>query len=141
VTTSTIFYRDGYKYTLSSPFVLQTEIKPTVDIDTDFVALSADGLLRIRPGYAWDGASGAIDTADFMRGSLVHDALYQLMRGDYLDRFLWRDAADKLLRQLCLEDGMPHFRAEYVYQGVHLCADPAADPRIEHPILQAPRDE
>ncbi|MEO8101931.1 MAG: hypothetical protein ABI790_05360 [Betaproteobacteria bacterium] len=136
-----IFYRDGYKYTLSSPFVVQTEIRPAEAIDTDFVSLLPDGLLKIRPGYAWDGATSAIDTPDVMRGALVHDALYQLMRGDWLDRFRWRDAADKLLRTLCLEDGMPHFRAEYIYQGVHLLGDPAADPKIEHPILQAPRDE
>ena len=138
---TSIFYRSGYKYTLSSPFTVQTELRPREAIDSGWIALDIDGLLQIRPGYAWDGATMAIDTPDVMRASLVHDALYQLMRGDYLDHFYYRDMADKLLRALAIEDGMPHFRAEYIYQGVHLAGNPAADPAIEHPILQAPRDE
>ena len=31
-------------------------------------------------GYSWDGATGAIDSKNTHRGSLVHDGLYQLIR-------------------------------------------------------------
>ncbi len=138
-----IFYKLGYKYQLSSPFSIATDITPIVSIfDGNFLCLDTDGTLHIDAGYAWDGPSGpAIDTDDFMRGSLVHDALYQLMRGDFIDEATWRERADNMLRKICLEDGMAHFRAEYVYQAVRECANEAADPKIEHQILQAPKDE
>ena len=41
-----------------------------------------------------------------MRGALVHDALYQLMRLKQLDYEQYRDRADEVLRDLCKEDGM-----------------------------------
>jgi hypothetical protein len=42
-------------------------------------------------GYAWNGPSGpTLDTRNFMRGSLVHDALYQLMREGRMDNGLRR---------------------------------------------------
>lgn len=72
-------------------------------------------LLVIRAGYWWDGPSFiAIDTPDFMRGSLVHDALYQLMREGKLSK-KYRKYADKLCVQICKEDGMAWWRRGYVY--------------------------
>jgi hypothetical protein len=73
-----------------------------------------------------------------MRGSLVHDALYQLMRDEYLDRAVYRDAADRTLQKICKEDGMWSLRAWWVYQGVRLFADPAADPASKRPWIRAP---
>ena len=76
----------NYKYEVAERYSIQTEIKPEKDIyepdeDYPYIALLKDGTLSISPGYEWDGASGiAVDTKNFMRGSLVHDALYQLMR-------------------------------------------------------------
>jgi len=55
-----------------------------------------------------------------MRGSLVHDALYQLMRLSALDYKAHRKRADEILREICLEDGICSFRAWYVYQAVHI---------------------
>ena len=49
---------------------------------------------------AGDGPSGpAIDTKNFMRASLVHDALYQLMRLGTLDKSR-RQYADRLLQTI-----------------------------------------
>lgn len=74
--------------------------------------------LHISRGYCWDGPSGpTIDTENFMRGSLVHDALYQLMREHSFYR-QWRDDADQILKRICLEDGMSKVRAAWVYWGV-----------------------
>ncbi|MDA8018651.1 MAG: hypothetical protein MPN21_14515 [Thermoanaerobaculia bacterium] len=39
-----------------------------------------DEHIHIEAGYAWNGATGAIDTPSFRRASLIHDGLYQLMR-------------------------------------------------------------
>jgi hypothetical protein len=82
----------------------------------------ANGVLTCFSGYEWDGASGpAIDTANFMRGSLFHDALYQLMHEGVIP---WknRKRADKILREICLADGMSKIRAWWVYVGVRIGA-------------------
>jgi hypothetical protein len=76
---SPIRYRSGYKYQLVDASSVEVNIRPAAQIDTDYIALTADGLLTVKKSYAWDGPSGpTIDTKNFMRGSLVHDALYQL---------------------------------------------------------------
>lgn len=113
-----IYYKKGYKYQLHSPYHMNIQIIPAHDIDTKFISLSMEGNLLIKAGYAWDGPSGpSIDTSSFMRGSLVHDALYQLIANRLLKRGD-RERADKLLKRICLEDGMFSFRAWYVYKAV-----------------------
>lgn len=115
-----IYYRRiiGYKYELHDDYSLDVGILG-FRIETEYLKLSEAGVLTIKAGYAWDGPSGpTIDTKDFMRGSLVHDALYQMIR----ERLLppkYKDTADHLLREICLEDGMPDFRSNYIYLGVN----------------------
>jgi hypothetical protein len=75
-----------------------------------------------------------------MRGSLVHDALYQLMRERYLDEDTYRDRSDRLLQKICKEDGMSMLRAWWVYQGVHLFGKPSADPANDRPLTRAPKE-
>jgi len=114
----------GYKYATSAPYKIQTKIRPPHDIVSDYIWLSADGLLWIKAGYAWDGCSGpTYDDRTNQRGGLVHDALYQLMREGHLDR-RWRKEADKLLYQCCREDGMPWPRARAYYRGVRVGGEP-----------------
>ena len=114
-----ITYKDGYKYQLQNPYKIKTAIFPKSNITTHFIDLSTKGNLTIKKGYAWDGASGiAFDTCNFIRGSLVHDALYQLMRYDLIDRVIYKDVADKLLKTICKEDGMSGIRAWWVYNAV-----------------------
>jgi Protein of unknown function (DUF1353) len=135
-----IAYKRGYKYQLKENYAVRVAIKPDRPIDTDYLALDAEGTLTVKKGYAWDGASGgAIDTLTILRGSLVHDALYQLMRERHLDRDAYRDDADRLLRRLCREDGMSALRAWWVYQGVRIAGDPSADPANDRPVKRAPR--
>ena len=108
-------------------------------MSTNFVELGTDGWLKIHAGYAWDGPSGpTVDTRNFMRGSLVHDALYQLMRERHIDRDKWKDTADKLLRQMCLEDGMSTVRAWWVYHGVSSFGRGSTLPENNRPLLTAP---
>ena len=103
----------------------------------DYIILDTDGTLAIAAGYAWDGPSGpTFDTKNFMRGSLVHDALYQLM-GNGLLPLTEREPADATLRRLCLEDGMSSIRAWWVYQGVRLGGSLAAS-SPDKPALVAP---
>ncbi|GAK24268.1 hypothetical protein JCM19052_4928 [Vibrio sp. JCM 19052] len=77
--------RRTYKYNLHSEEQVETGITLTQPFDSPFLSLSEQGLLTIKKGYSWDGASGpAIDTKNILKASLVHDALYQLMREEVL---------------------------------------------------------
>jgi len=135
-----IFYRVGYKYQLSEEYSTDIPIIPDDDIDTEYIGLSSAGGLKIKQGYAWDGPSGpTVDSLNFMRGSLVHDALYQLMRAGELDNEVHRKPADRLLQQMCKEDGMSSIRAWWVYKGLRFGGDPAADPANKKPIVRAPK--
>lgn len=136
-----IAYRAGYKYQLAEDYSVELAFAPSGDIRSDFIAFNRMGVLTVYMGYAWDGPSGpSIDTANFMRGSLVHDALYQLMR----ERLLgpeYRKAADVALHDICRQDGMSGLRAWWVYNGVRMGGGPSADPMNDKPVLWAPTKE
>ncbi len=99
------------------------------DIVTEFLQLGSDGRLFIGEGYEWDGPSGpTFDSRSFIRGSLGHDAKYQLMREGWLGQGCrWR--ADSEMRRDCLADGMSRFRAWYTFRSVRLFASFAARPK------------
>ncbi len=131
-----IIYRDGYKYQLVRDYRISVGIMPEKRIDERFLCLHPWGELVILAGYSWDGPSGpAVDTRNFMRGSLIHDALYQLLRSGELEP-QHRITADKLLREICIEDGMSKLRAWWVYRGVRLGASKAA--HVTRPTMTAP---
>ena len=133
-----IFYRTGYKYQLAENYSTSVVICPDEKIEMDFIDLDTDGMLTIQKGYAWDGPSGpTIDTKSFMRGSLVHDALYQLMRNNLLPSSC-REDADQELHRICIEDGMNRFRAWYILLGVRNAAGFAASPKAKKEIHSVP---
>jgi len=112
-----------YKYQLTEDCTTIVPIELEEVIDHRFIALSMFGLITIRKGYAWDGPSGpTIDTDTFIEGSLVHDALYQLIRTGLLP-YHYKKEADVALRSICINKGMNRFRAWYVYQAVKYFGD------------------
>jgi hypothetical protein len=133
-----IKYRKGYKYQLATSYTVEVGIFPAKSIVSNWCLLSVNGFLTIREDYAWDGASGpTLDSKSSMRGSLVHDALYQLMRLGFLD-ISWRPKIDDLLHNICVEDGMLHMRAELWEEAVSHFAASAAKHDAEPEILEAP---
>ena len=135
---SHIKYKSGYKYQLVENYRVRVSIFPRRDIKTEYIDLNKDGFLTIKKGYAWDGPSGpTFDTKSFMRGALVHDALYQLMRLELLNQ-TWRREVDRELRRICLEDGMMGIRAWWVYKAVRHGAGYAASPDSRKKIYTAP---
>jgi hypothetical protein len=116
-----VTYTEGYRFQLEEDYQHETGIVPAAPGGNRFVHITLDGLLIVRAGYAWDGASGpAINTPNFIRGSLVHDALYQLMRLGVVPKAGGRLRADQLLREVVREDGMWPVRAWWVYHAVRL---------------------
>ena len=133
-----IKYKDGYKYQLTEDYTEQVAIQPDQPVQQRFLSLTTDGLLTVRVGYAWDGPSGpTVDTRNFMRGSLIHDALYQLMRHQDLPDTA-RKEADLELRRICREDGMWLVRAWWVYVAVRWWAKGSASAESRKQVLTAP---
>ena len=131
-----IRYVEGFKYQLHAAYTIQTPIRPEKHIATEYIILSTLGVLIIKEGYAWDGPSGpTVDTPEFMRGSLVHDAFYQLMREGYLEHE-YREQADDLLRAMCREDGMSWIRAWWVHTAVRNFGEISIDEL--DPVITAP---
>ncbi len=136
-----ISYKEGYNYQLSEIYTVATDIMPPKAIDTEYIKLNMEGILIISEGYAWDGPSGpTIDTLTFMRGSLVHDAFYQMMRAELLDSDVYRKQADDLLQKICKEDGMWFVRAWVVHMAVRIFGGSSADAANENPVIRAPED-
>lgn len=118
-----------YKYETTEHYYIKTDIHPDSFIETPYLSLGRGGVLQIRTGYRWDGASGpTIDTRNTMRASCVHDAIYQLIRCSVLS-LVHKIGADRLLGLIMEEDWTPKtvfgrvwskVRSGYYYWGVRL---------------------
>ncbi len=136
-----ITYRSGYKYQLAADYSIKTIIKPKKDVSGRFIKLDTNGNLTVLDGYAWDGPSGPVeDTKENLRASLVHDALYQLMRNRHLTAKQYKRKADKLFRKMSIEDGVPRITAQIYYLGLKLGGRPSTDPKNKKKILRAPEE-
>lgn len=135
-----ITYRSGYKYQLASNYSVPTGFTIDVAIDDGhFLKLDPDGRLHILKGYAWDGPSGpVIDTKENMRASLVHDALYQLMRNQFINPDQYKKPADKLFEKICIEDGVPDEIASFYYLGLKIGGHPATNAKNKKVVHIAP---
>lgn len=128
-------YKKGFKYQLCETYTVFTGIYPKCSIETEYIDLTTDGAIFIKKGYAWDGPSGpTIDTKNFIEPSIVHDALYQLMRLGLISQDC-RIEADILLRQMCMKKGMSWIRASWVYHAVRLCGGSAASPKNKKKVI------
>lgn len=132
-----IKYSAGYKYQLREDAWFKTTCRPPEMVETTFLTLRPDGWLHIKTGYAWDGASGAIDTDSIMRGSLFHDAMYQLLRSGLLPA-IYKGVADIKFQRCCIEDKMFKVRAHYVYKAVEKLGTRSTLPKNKKKILIAP---
>ena len=133
-----IRYKDGYKYQLYEPYTISLPwLTYLPDYECDFIKVFGPAL-TVEKGYAWDGPSGPTwDSKNSMRASLVHDALYQLMRVGAIPEAARADADDTLYN-LCVEDGMFQWRAWSWWKGVRIGAGGAARSGTEKPIIGAP---
>lgn len=134
-----IHYKKGYKYQLAGNHIYHVDIKPAESIFAGFVKLNVSGVLWIKSGYAWDGCSGPTwDDKHNMRGGLIHDALYQLMRLGVLSQD-YKESADRELQKAMIEDGALRVRAYYYYRAVRRLGKKSCSLGYEpYPVLCAP---
>jgi hypothetical protein len=129
-------YKQGYRYQVHDDYMVNVGISGYEITLDKYLTLDGWGNLTVHQGYAWDGASGpAINTRDFIRGSLVHDALYQLMAEDLLP-FSFRRHADEKLIEICRADGMGWPRWVWVKAAVRIFGARAIE--TNNPVLFAP---
>jgi len=113
-----LHYRDGYKAVVAKEqWRCESPIRPDEDIHGRFYSIMIDGTIIAEIGYAWDFATGAFNTDTIKRASLAHDIPCQAIAEGKLDP-KWQPVADKLLKGICLRDGMWKVRAWWVYRAV-----------------------
>jgi uncharacterized protein DUF1353 len=135
-----IEYRSGYKYQLASNYSIKSNIKPNKEVDDKFIKLDKNGYLTIVEGYAWDGPSGpVVDTNENLRASLIHDAFYQLMRHRRITAKEYKDKADRLFKNICIDDGVPAATAKIYYIGLKMGGKPSTDPKNKKKVHRAPK--
>ena len=115
-------YKSGYRYKLDEVYLHQL---PFAVFDArrilgDWIELVEDRL-TIANGYAWDGASTGLPWTPkkWLRPSLVHDALYQLIREGQLPMER-REDADMVFYQLLRENQVNVLLAFPAYLAVRL---------------------
>ena len=98
-----VYYVDNKKFQTTRRCIIQTKVTG-FHISNDYCTLAVGGMLVVNSGFAWDGASGGIDTKRTIRASLAHDVLYKLMRNELLPRSQ-QQYADQTLRDIMRTDG------------------------------------
>lgn len=122
----------GWKYELTEDYAHPRRpisgfeaVTGSITRDDGLVLVSITrGALEVFSGYAWDGPSGPTrDSKNSMRGSLVHDVLYQLTRVvvEPTSDAQWdayQLAADREFKRILDEDGMSWYRRNLWYRAV-----------------------
>jgi len=117
----------GYKWKLMEDFQFAMPLLGC-SVYSRYIELDGGGIVTIKKGYRWDGASGpTIDTPNVRTPSMVHDAFYQLIRTRRIP-YEWKTYADNTLFIMLQEDqtdwegnyikGMGGFRARIWKMGV-----------------------
>ena len=109
-----------YKFKVEENFSIELPIR-IADFEHQYASLK-DGVLEIKKGYAWDGASGPIiNTRDTLVASLVHDVLYQAMRLNLIKpNSENKKTADKIFFEILKMHGVNAIRRKVWYFAVRL---------------------
>jgi len=134
-----IYYTKAYKFRLAKEFTVELTNCPPMPagkIAMPFAHIEARDHaydLVCERYYGWDGATWALDSKNFRRGSAAHDALLELIGLGLLPANPWKPWADNFLLKLCKEDGMWLPRRKWVYGAVSKLGNPTGSrPRKIH---------
>lgn len=134
-----ILYARGYKYQLRENAIAESGVRPCELVQHEYFSITPEGLIFVRAGYAWDGASSiAVDTPGTIYASLFHDVGYQAIRlGLIADA--WRLELDRMYERLCIEGGVNRIRAKYHYLALRFGGERYNKlPESGYPTLSAP---
>ena len=131
-------YSKGFLYQLVEDIYIETPltvVNPWV-IDTTFISLHPNGVMIIRAGYAWDGASGpTLNTDNSMVPSLFHDAAAQLMRQGLLPQEML-SSVNAHFDYMLKERGMSWLRRKMWQRGLWLTAGSFANPENAREVFE-----
>jgi len=129
-----IYFTKGYKYRIAQQFEVELIDCPHIPflregrrISMPFAYIEKredEYFLVLEKYYGWDGATWALDSKDFRKGSGCHDALLELIGLGLLSADPWKKWTDSFLIKLCKCDGMWWPRRKWVYQAVSKLGDP-----------------
>lgn len=88
-------------------------------VDTVYCTLHKNGVLVVKRGATWNGATGFPDFERDMHAVLMHDICYCLIAAGHLPKEL-RKAADKAFFGQLVSDGVSTARAWSMYMAVRL---------------------
>ena len=109
----------SWKYELDEDETFALDIDTHACVETELWSIKRT-IVHVRAGYRWDGPSGpTIDTETAMRGSLLHDVLWQAIEEGLLAPRFQR-MADRMFRKVLREDGMLWPRRRLWWFAVHL---------------------
>lgn len=113
-------YKSGYRYKLDEAYLHELPFD-VFDASINGWVVIVDHRLAVANGYAWDGASTGLPWTPkkWLRPSLVHDALYQLIREGQLPMERRADA-DMVFYQLLRENQVNVLLAFPAYLAVRL---------------------
>jgi len=98
-----------YKFKLKEDVVVVTDIYGYT-FASDYLQLTPEGRLTLTRKYAWNGVTGANDTAESMLASALHDGIYQLIKLNVLPQ-KYRKHADRLMRLAAIAQDMTTIKA------------------------------
>lgn len=107
-----------YKWVLRSDARFKTALELEAPIVHEYFSITVDGWVTARAGYAWDGATGGLDTKSILPGSVGHDIIYQAHQLGYKLPKDWKKHADAFLIRRCKDDGMMAPRRAWVQKFV-----------------------
>lgn len=114
----TLYFEKGYKYRVYFDYTIQTHMFGFT-VEDYWYSLTPDGMLWIRAGYSWDGASGpTIDTDTTFVNSLVHDVFFQMQRKGQLPHDPCFHISNDELKRIGINSGMYEWRANMWKNGV-----------------------
>lgn len=117
-------YKSGYRYKLDDVYAHELPFHAFDAKQVGTWVSLVDNRLVISNGYAWDGASTGLPWTPkkWLRPSLVHDALYQLIREGQL-AMAFRKDADTVFYQLLRENRVNLVLATVAYWAVRICGN------------------
>lgn len=134
-----IAYSRADKFVLAKNYYDIAPFAPEKTILTTYGAFYPSGEYKVSTGFLFSANFPAINTEDSKRASMAHDFFYNLMKDGHLSRDC-REAVDKLMYDMLIEDDMPSLRAWYWYKAVRVGGESALNSPYPKIILAPPRN-